>query len=197
MLIRFVAKVFVPLQLITNTLANTWAKNRTNNQSPTAKAIRPIDVIEGWVLCQHLGWVVKYLARATSPDSLLEQTCLGQARLKQARLKQTRLEQARQRLNHLENAEWYLERELARFPRCTLIPMVPHSITTKQVIKDWGLSFHLGKTLFYLKTSLSSYRRKEALERAIEHLKEEIRICKTECGFYEHENNKQQTEGGK
>lgn len=133
-------------------LPNPWVSGRL---------IQPIEVIEGWVLCHHLGWAVQYLACAAYPNPFLAP----------ANLNPTPLAQARRRLAYLKKAAAYLERELAQFPKCARIPMESRSVTAWEVIEDWGLCFHLGEVLYYIKAYQSAYRRKDSLERALRHLK--------------------------
>jgi hypothetical protein len=82
----------------------------TNTQGTRAyvegRSIEPVDLIERWTLCHHLGCVVKYVARIGCRNHVLEQTSLEQ----QERLEQTCLAQAC--LEDLKKAAWYLLREI-------------------------------------------------------------------------------------
>ena len=129
--------------------------------------IQPIDVIERWALCHHLGCAVKYLEQAGRKTPLPRQASLGQAHLEQ-----TRLEQAR--LIDLRKAEWYLTRELEGSRQCPFIPMGAQPFTTEAVLDDWGLSFHSSEALFHIKASKSPSMKKESLTQALKHLKAEI-----------------------
>jgi hypothetical protein len=124
--------------------------------------IQPIDVIERWALCHHLGCAVKYLEQAGRKTPLP----------RQVRLEQTRLEQAR--LRDLRKAEWYLTRELEGSRQCPFIPMGAQPFTTDAVLDDWGLSFHSSEALFHIKASKSPSMKKESLTQALKHLKAEI-----------------------
>jgi hypothetical protein len=170
-------------------------------------SIQPIDVIERWALCHHLGCVVRYLAR-TGHKTLnpkqpqlgqprREQTCLGQAslgqlclepaHLEQAHLQQVCLEQPRLRQTHweetclgeLKKAEWYLARELSLSRQCGSVPMGPQPFTTEAVLDAWDLSFHVGEALFHIKASKSPSMREESLKQAMRHLKAEIANLET------------------
>ena len=139
------------------------------SQRIVRRGIQPIDVIERWALCHHLGCVVKYLAQAGGKNPSLKQT----------RLEQTHLEQ-----NHLKNlkkAEWYLQRELDRSQQCPFAPMGAQPFTTEAVLDDWGLSFHLSETLYHIKASKSPSMREESLRQALKHLQAEIAIYDQEA----------------
>ena len=110
-------------------------------------SIQPIEVIERWALCHHLGCVVTYLTRTGHKASVL---------------------------GDLKKAEWYLARELERPEPCITTPMGPQTFTTEAVLDDWGLSFRLNEVLFHLKASKSPSMRKESLTQAIKHLRAEI-----------------------
>lgn len=152
-------------------------------------AIQPIDVIERWALCHHLGCVVKYLAQAgrknpaseqVRPEQLPQrcgqhtaaparpgQACPGQAPASHS-------EQAR--LDALKKAEWYLARELSLSQPCSFVPLGPQPFTTEAILDDWDLSFHLSETLFHIKASKSPSMRGESLKQAMWRLKAEIAL---------------------
>jgi|GEM_PF-1352086 len=131
--------------------ACSYSTHAAESQRFTGQGIQPIDVIERWALCHHLGCVVKYLAQA---NSSLEQT----------------------RLKSLKKAEWYLQRELGCSPPCPLVPVGAQPFTTEAVLDDWDLSFHLSETLYYIKASRSPSMREESLHQALKHLQTEIAI---------------------
>ena len=133
-------------------------EHTTESQRLAGRGIQPIDVIERWALCHHLGCVVKYLAQAGHKNSSLEQTNLEETRLK-----------------NLKKAEWYLQRELIRSPQCPFTPLGAQPFTTEAVLDDWGLSFRLSETLFHIKASKSPSMREESLKQAMKHLKDEIK----------------------
>lgn len=141
--------------------------HNSKDQSYTGRGIQPIDVIERWALCHHLGCVVKYLAQAGGKNPCLEQTNLEQTQLGQTRLGQTRLK-------NLKKAEWYLQRELGRSPPCPLIPVGAQPFTTEAVLDEWCLSFHLSESLYHIKASKSPSMREESLRQALKHLQAEI-----------------------
>ena len=154
----------------------------TESQRFVGRRIQPIDVIERWALCHHLGCVVKYLAQAVSKNPNLEQTRLEQAHLVQNRLK------------NLKKAEWYLQRELGRSPQCPFIPVGDQPFTTEAVLEDWSLSFHLSETLFHIKASKSPSMREESLRQALKHLQTEIATYDQEASGT---NNQEEGETGK
>lgn len=122
------------------------------------RKIQPIDVIEGWSFCHHLGCVVKYIAR------------LG------------RKSAGRQNpiLEDLKKAEWYLMREIAEKP-CSYIPRLRRFPTMPEAIaKDWHLSPSLKEVIFYLTTYQRLFCRFPltntiCLKQALTHLRTEIR----------------------
>lgn len=128
------------------------------------RKIQPIDVIEGWSFCHHLGCVVKYVAR------------LG------------RKSAGRQNpiLEDLKKAEWYLMREIAEksclyMPRLRRFPMMPEAIA-----KDWQLSSSLKEVIFYLTTYQRLFCRFPltktiCLKQALTHLRVEIKNQESEA----------------
>lgn len=122
------------------------------------RKIEPIQVIEEWSFCHHLGCVVKYVARIGRKNPILEQT----------------------RLEDLKKAEWYLMREIGT-KACTRIPN-PRRFSTagETVAKDWQLSPSLSRVIFCL-TSYQrlfhrlSFSKTVFLEQALTHLRAEIR----------------------
>ena len=129
------------------------------SQSYTVRNIQPIDVIERWALCHHLGCVVKHLAQAGGKNLNLEQACWEQNRLK-----------------NIKKAEWYLQRELSRPQQCPFVPMGVQPFTTETILDDWALSFHLSETLYHVKASKSPSMREESLHQGLKHLQAEIAI---------------------
>jgi len=142
--------------------ACSHSTHAAESQRFVGQGIQPIDVIERWALCHHLGCVVKYLAQAGDKNRSLEQANLEQAHLGQTRLKS------------LKKAEWYLQRELARSPPCPLIPVGAQPFTTEAVLDEWCLSFHLSESLYHIKASKSPSMREESLRQALKHLQAEI-----------------------
>jgi hypothetical protein len=110
-------------------------------------SIQPIEVIERWALCHHLGCVVRHIAATDFKIPAL---------------------------GDLKKAEWYLARELERPMPCITAPMGVQPFTTEAVLDDWGLSFRLNEVLFHLKASKSPSMRKESLTQGLKHLRAEI-----------------------
>jgi hypothetical protein len=139
----------------------------TDPHSDAYYSIQPIDVIERWALCHHLGCVVKYLARTGHKPPVLEQTGLEQGPSIQTSLE------------NLKKAEWYLARELLRPQYCCSTPMGAQPFTTEAVLDGWDLAFHLSEVLFHIKASKSPSMREESLKQAMRHLKAEIASLET------------------
>jgi len=122
------------------------------------RKIQPIDVIEGWSFCHHLGCVVKYVAR-------LGRKSVG---------RQNPI------LEDLKKAEWYLMREVAEKP-CPCIPRLRRFPTMPEAIaKDWCLSSSLKEVIFYLTTYQRLFCRFPltkiiCLKQALTHLRAEIK----------------------
>lgn len=121
--------------------------------NPT-RSLQPIEFIEHWSLCHHLGCVVKYLARAGGRGA--------------------------SGLDDLKSAQWYLARELECSHNPSFGPLEVPSFIPKSALNDWHLSFHLGQTLFHIQVSQkvyhSPYLRGASLKQAMKHLAEEIKI---------------------
>lgn len=88
------------------------------------RTIEPIEVIEMFQLCHHLGCAVKYIARAGRKTSFM---------------------------NDLKKAEWYLSRENYCYKTklkscCSVLGEKPY-LKIETIIKDWGLSGHLEQAL--------------------------------------------------
>jgi hypothetical protein len=163
-----------------------------------SQSIQPIDVIERWALCHHLGCVMKYLARVGCPNSTLEQ----------ARLEQNYLRQAC--LDDLQKAAWHLIQEIndeqARTPqirasrrrgdilsfqdihtngRCTNDTRINGALdqdfpyTTEAISKNWRLSPRLKEVIFYIAAFQKLFYRFPltrgiCLKQALKHLRAEI-----------------------
>ncbi len=122
-----------------------------NDTSPTIKdiMITPIDVIEKWRLCYHLGCTVQHIARHN------------------------------QGIEDLKKAEYYLTRELAhyqkQFSRCQLALVDHKAVSIGAILRDWDLPFHLGAALQYIEASKVQSIRQISLQEALRHLQAEIR----------------------
>lgn len=132
------------------------------------RKIQPIDVIEEWSFCHHLGCVVKYVARL-GRKSVRHQNPAFSANLS-----------GQMCLEDLQKAEWYLMREIAEKP-CHCIPRLQSSPTMPEAIaKDWRLSPPLKEVIFYLTTYQRLFCRFPVtkiicLKQALTHLRTEIR----------------------
>lgn len=87
------------------------------------RTIQPIEVIESWELCHHLGCIVKYIARYGRKG---------------------------EGTKDLQKAGWYLKRELARLHDQTPCPsgaLPGKPLDPKIIAKDWGLPAVLARAL--------------------------------------------------
>lgn len=133
------------------------------------RKIQPIEAIEGWSLCHHLGCVVKYVARMGRKVPGYQNPFLGQSPL-----------------GDLRKAEWYLMREIqGKACHCvsSRLPMRALALFAPEVIaKDWRLTPALGQVVFYITAYQRLFEhfpltRVVCLKQALAHLRAEIRDC--------------------
>lgn len=115
------------------------------------RTFEPIEVIEAWGLCHHLGCVVKYIARAgRKHDAVCD----------------------------LQKAVWYVERELTLIQQDHKGPcnkrLYVKTPDVEQVASDWKLSPNLEVALSYLKNEILHPSVKKSLTACKSALQEEI-----------------------
>jgi len=133
------------------------------------RKIQPIEAIEGWSLCHHLGCVVKYVARMGRKVPGYQNQFLGQSPL-----------------GDLRKAEWYLMREIyGKACQAVYIPSrspVRTYFAPEAIAKDWRLTPALGQVVFYITAYQRLFERFPltrvvCLKQALAHLRAEIRDC--------------------
>jgi hypothetical protein len=135
------------------------------------RKIQPIEAIEGWSLCHHLGCVVKYIARTGRKVPSYHNPFLGQSPL-----------------GDLKKAEWYLMREIQgkacqTISTSSLPPMrALGRFAPEAIAKDWELTPALGQVV----SNITVYQRLCGrlfltkvgyLKEALTHLRAEIKNC--------------------
>jgi hypothetical protein len=130
------------------------------------RTLHPIEFIERWSLCHHLACVVRYLARAASKSSSLQQS----------------------RVEDLKMAQWYLSRELVCKHKPDFAAVLIQPTIQKIKLEACQLSSHLGEVLFHMQVSQkvslrdgekdfnSRYMKEASLKQALKHLSEEIKL---------------------
>jgi hypothetical protein len=133
------------------------------------RSIQPTEFIRRWSFCHDLACVVKYIARFAQSDS---------------------------KLSELEIAEWHLlkkiieEQENLNKKTSTgsslydpsLVQDMRHSpfrMMSREIAKEWSLTFHLKEVLFYITTFQNLYHhfpymRTVLLKQALKNLRQEI-----------------------
>jgi hypothetical protein len=133
------------------------------------RKIQPIEAIEEWSLCHHLGCVVKYIARIGRKPFGYQGLLSGQSSL-----------------GDLRKAEWYLMREI-HGQACEVIYKFTHSpgralalFSPESIAKDWQLTPSLDQVIYHITSHQRlfyrlSFIRLEHLKQALTHLKTEIK----------------------